>query len=210
MRLHCETYLPVDYGLVCTLLEQLAQSRTSTLGPDVLTAIRHYTQLLRRHVVAESEIAELCRRIYRKHQRALDLIYEHRPDRQAAIHDMLLGVIARQEGKIVPIASSKGYIRFVPVQWNTIPPLLTGTGWPPSTNLLETFSRFNLPTPRAVCASMSTSVRVISPRDSASSTLQCSTGLPSGHLQNRCTLCGAPFTRVASCHRGTMSQGMMC
>jgi hypothetical protein len=68
-----ETYLPVDYGLVCTLLEQLTQSRTSTLGVDVLTAIRHYTQMLRRHVVAESEIAELCRRIYRKHQRALDL-----------------------------------------------------------------------------------------------------------------------------------------
>jgi hypothetical protein len=131
-----ETYLPVDYGLVCTLLEQLTQSRTSTLGVDVLTAIRHYTQMLRRHVVAESEIAELCRRIYRKHQRALDLIYEHRPDRQAAIHDMLLGVIAQQEGKLAPIASSKSSIRFVPVQWNTIPALLTGTGWPPSTNLL--------------------------------------------------------------------------
>ena len=131
-----ETYLPVDYGIVCMLLEQLAQSRTSTLGTDVLMTIRHYTQMLRRHVVAESEIAELCRRIYRKHQRALDLIYEHRPDRQASIRDMLVDVIAQLPEKLTPVASSKSYIRFAPVQWGAMAPLLTGTGWPPSKHIV--------------------------------------------------------------------------
>lgn len=131
-----ETYLPVDYGIVCMLLEQLVQSRTSTLGADVLTTIRHYTQMLRRHVVAESEIAELCRRIYRKHQRALDLIYEHRPDRQAAIRDMLVDVITQLPGQLTLVTSSKSIIRFAPVQWGAIAPLLTGTGWPPSQHIL--------------------------------------------------------------------------
>ncbi len=80
-----EMYLPVDYGLVCKILESLVDNRASTLGPDVVTVIRHYTQMLRRHIVSEFDIAELCRRIYQKHRRALDLIYEHRPDQQASI-----------------------------------------------------------------------------------------------------------------------------
>lgn len=75
-----ESYLPVSYGAVCAVLEGRAKSRASTLGADVLTTIVHYTQMLRRHIVGDSDIAELCRRIYQRHRRALDLIYEHRPD----------------------------------------------------------------------------------------------------------------------------------
>ena len=131
-----ESYLPVDYGIVCALLEQLAQSKASTLGTDVLTMIRHYTQMLRRHIVADSEIADLCRRIYRKHQRALDLIYEHRPDRQAAIQEVVVNLIKRQSGQLVLLAAAKSVIRFAPVAWSNIGPLLTGTGWPPSRHII--------------------------------------------------------------------------
>jgi hypothetical protein len=74
-----ENYLPIDYGLTYRLVEDLAESRASVLGADVRTLMLHYAQMLRRHIVSESETAELCRRIYRKHQRALDLIYESGP-----------------------------------------------------------------------------------------------------------------------------------
>ena len=39
--------------------------------------------------MSDSEIAELCRQIYRRHQRALDLIFEHRPDLQKDLADKL-------------------------------------------------------------------------------------------------------------------------
>lgn len=119
-------YLSADYGLVCQVLEDLAQSRASTLGPDVLTAIKHYTQMLRRHIVAESEIAELCRRIYQKHQRALDLIYEHRPDRQASIHDMLQEIITNTPGLLFT-GNSKRYVYFIPQEWH-VPALVAENG----------------------------------------------------------------------------------
>jgi hypothetical protein len=129
-----ESYLPISYTLVCQLLEGLARSRASTLGPDVLTAITHYTQMLRRHIVGESEIAELCRRIYQKHQRALDLIYEYRPDQQAVIRDILEGMVKQIPGMILDY-SSKSAIRFALSEWD-VPMLMNGKGWTPSGRIL--------------------------------------------------------------------------
>src|SRR5581483_935968 len=103
--------MPVNYGLICKILESLAESRASTLGQDVLTLIRHYTQMLRRHIVSESDIAELCRRIYSKHQRALDLIYEHRPDQQATIQTLLKNLIQKTPGLVLD-SHPKRFSRF--------------------------------------------------------------------------------------------------
>src|SRR5581483_9628303 len=87
----------------------------------------HYTQMLRRHIVAESEIAELCRRIYLKHQRALDLIYEYRPDQQAIIRE-ILEQLAQNNEELVLDHCSKSYIRFGVTAWD-VPKLKSGKGW---------------------------------------------------------------------------------
>ncbi len=129
-----KAYLPISYELVCTLLENLASSRASTLGTDVLTAIKHYSQMLRRHIVENTEIDELCLRIYQKHRRALDLIYERRPDRQATIRAILLKLIEAEPNLILD-ASNKTYIRFSVKDWD-VPVLLTGKGWSPSGRIL--------------------------------------------------------------------------
>ena len=94
----------------------------------------HYVQMLGRHIVSKSEIAELCRRIYRKHQRALDLIYEYRPDQQAAIRDKLESLIEQTPGLLLDHCS-KGYIRFCPEAWDA-PVLLVGKGWTNSGRIL--------------------------------------------------------------------------
>ena len=119
-------YIAIDYGLVATLIDQLVESRASTLGPDVRTLMSHYSQMLRRHIVSESKIAELCRKIYRKHQRALDMIYEYRPDKQAEIHAILESIV-RSEPSLVLDYSSKSSILFAPRSWDT-PVLLQGAG----------------------------------------------------------------------------------
>lgn len=61
--------------------------------------------------MSDSEIADLCRRIYSKHQRALDLIYEHRPDRQAIIQKTLKDLI-QQRDDLVLDSSSKKHVYF--------------------------------------------------------------------------------------------------
>ncbi len=73
-------YLPVDYRVVCGILDELAESRASIVEPDARVLITHYTEMLRRHIVGDSEIARLSRQIYEKHRRAINLIYQHRPE----------------------------------------------------------------------------------------------------------------------------------
>ena len=113
----CEHYSPIDYTLIVELVESLVQTHKSTLGPDVRTLLEHYAQMLRRHIVSDLEIAQLCQRIYRKHQRALDMIYEYRPDLQEEIREILVSLIEKEDG-LVLAHSTKTYIRFYPSEWD--------------------------------------------------------------------------------------------
>ena len=129
-----DNYFPVDYISICEILEKLIETRKSTLGPDVLVAITHYSQMLRRHIVSGSEIEQLCKRIYRKHQQALDLIYEYRPDQQEAIRELLEKLIDT-DTQFVRDHCSKSYIRFGLKDWD-VPLLLKGEGWTRSKRML--------------------------------------------------------------------------
>ena len=129
-----ESYLPIDYGLICEVIEGLCVSRATTLGLDTRTLMIHYAQMLRRHIVSESEIAELCLRIYHKHTRALDLIFEYRPDQQAAIREVLERLIRQTPGLVLDHCS-KGNIKFCPTVWD-VPVLLQGKGWTRSGRIL--------------------------------------------------------------------------
>lgn len=88
----------------------------------------------------DREIQELCRRIYSKHRAALDLICEHRPDRQAEIRDALLEMI-EVDPDVTPDESNKTMIRFRPVSWDR-PEFQRGQGWT-KTSMIALFEFFN-------------------------------------------------------------------
>jgi len=129
-----DTYIPIDYSLICAILENLVVSKETLLDNDLRVMIQHYTQMLRRHIVSDSEIAELCQRIYKKHQQALDLIYEHRPDRQATIWSFCKNLI-KQTIDLIPDSAPKRYIRFIPKAWD-FSILREGQGWTSSNRIL--------------------------------------------------------------------------
>jgi hypothetical protein len=122
-----ESFLSLDYGQVATLIEDIVANRTSILNPEVRTLLLHYAQMLRRHIVSESEIADLCRLIYKKHQKALDLIFDHRPDQLASRSEFLRSLIAAQPD-LVEDFSTKNYIRFALKKWDS-QKLKSGQGW---------------------------------------------------------------------------------
>jgi hypothetical protein len=128
-------YIAVSYSLVCKTLEELLRSRRSVMGTDVVTTITHYVEMLRRHIVTESEIADLARRIYEKHRDALDLILEHRPDEQAKWRETLEALI-RDERQLELDHSSKSYVRFSPKEWDSVPDQKKGEGWTPTKRLV--------------------------------------------------------------------------
>jgi hypothetical protein len=123
-----DDFVPVSYRLVCEVVENLAERHQSSLDPAVPMLLSHYGRMLRRHVVADSEIADLCRTIYREHQRALDLIYEHRPDDQDAMREFLVELIESTD-QVVLDHSSKVEILFTVPEWAEVPLLKQGMGW---------------------------------------------------------------------------------
>ena len=90
----------------------------------------------------DEEIQELCTRIYRKHQLALDLIYEHRPDMQAEIRDALLEMIKADPTEFTLDVSNKTWIRFRPVSWDR-PELQRGDKRRIKTSMMVLFSFWN-------------------------------------------------------------------
>jgi hypothetical protein len=121
-------YVPVDYGLIAEILKELdvrLESKKYAINPDVRVAIRHYGEMLRRHIMVDSKVAELALEIYKKHSRALDIIFEHRPDLQLSIFENLKHLIeARSELKLDRCI--KSYIRFCASSWDSNQDFLKG------------------------------------------------------------------------------------
>lgn len=126
-----DAYIPISYGLVCETVEAYANRRASLLGAEIRALMIHYAQMLRRHIMPDSELADLCRQIYWKHRKALDLIYEHRPDRQYLIREILKDLITQlplAESKLKLDYCGKSEVRFCPGEWDEFELLKTGTG----------------------------------------------------------------------------------
>lgn len=118
-----QRYIPVSYGIICTTLERLLDSRGSDMDRDVGIMLSHYTEMLRRHIVGESEITRLCRRIYGRHQRAFDLIYEHRINRHKTIRNIIKVLIEQKQGLLIDHTQER-YIGFAIQEWD-VPTLLS-------------------------------------------------------------------------------------
>ncbi len=106
-------YFPVDYRAVCGILDELAESRASVAEPDAKVLIKHYTEMLRRHIVGDSEIARLSRQIYQRHSRAIELIYEHRFAQREAHSDLLMRLIKETSGFSYQSRSRIGSTEFI-------------------------------------------------------------------------------------------------
>lgn len=65
---------PISYESVLSILDSFLDSGKSAIGSEVQMAISHYCMLLRRHVVTDSKLDELCGKIILKHRRALELL----------------------------------------------------------------------------------------------------------------------------------------
>lgn len=139
-----DAYVPISYRDVTEVMDAVRTSRASTLGPDVRTLMEHYTTMLRRHIVADSEIAELCRKLYREHQEALDLIYEYRPDVQYDVYKHLMKIVqdSAEEHGLLRQHSGKSQIHFTVKDWDDYQAQHGGVGWGPRGRML-TFRFYN-------------------------------------------------------------------
>lgn len=134
-----DNWLSLSYGTIADIIEKICEERQSSLSPDIEISLRHYVDLIRRHIMSESDIAELCRKIYKQHRHAIDLIYEHRPDVRSDIEEYLNQLIQEfSESENLELDSIQGkWIRFVPKEWDDLAFQTTCTGeWSKKKRLL--------------------------------------------------------------------------
>ena len=120
-----------DYGQIAETLSNLLQNPQVALGREVALTLAHYEKMIRRHVMQDSQVEELCRKIYRQHRQALELIFEHRPDMQSDIADFVQQLVEddAEEYQLCLGHVTKKFIAFSPSEWDELNGFDNCEGW---------------------------------------------------------------------------------
>lgn len=71
--------------------------------PDVELMIKNYIDIVRRDIVEDQQLIDICNKIYNKHKKALDLIFENRTDGKTQVSDAIKDTLYNmaEEGLII-------------------------------------------------------------------------------------------------------------
>ena len=104
----------MSYQEVLSIIEN-ARKKVKLL-PDVELLINNYVEAIRRDIVGDERLVQICNEIYAKHKKALDLIFENRPDRASEVADIMKAWAVKKtesgEIEVVLEKCSKSFIRF--------------------------------------------------------------------------------------------------
>ncbi|MDW8802504.1 PD-(D/E)XK nuclease family protein [Clostridium sp. A1-XYC3] len=138
-----EEYIPYGYKDIVNLIEKLVNNKKDKLSERILYAISDYKEMVRRYIVENSEIQEICKKIYKQHKKALDLIYQYKPDIQSEAVECITSVLNENRETISMDDSAKAYLRFIPKELDFLPKTCSWT----SSNRILLFEIRNLVRP---------------------------------------------------------------
>lgn len=129
-----ENWIIFDYSSIHSILSNLLEIRKTVISNRVYDFLNQYCTILRRYVMPDSEIAEICQRIYHKHKAALDLIFQYKPDKEAEVSNIVQEIIQKHNNLILDTLG-KTVIRFTSKRLDDIVPK-EGEGWTVSKRVL--------------------------------------------------------------------------
>ncbi|MCG1009710.1 PD-(D/E)XK nuclease family protein [Salinicoccus sp. ID82-1] len=129
-----DVWMSMNYRQIVEMIESALILKQNMMETSVKHFIEQYIDTLRRYVVGDNEIEKICQEIYFKHKRALDLIFEYKPDVQSDIAGTLREMIEADDELILD-DSNKGLIRFTTKSLDQKIPN-EGSGWTSSGRIL--------------------------------------------------------------------------
>jgi len=116
----------MTYGDIVELLDEVLER--DELHSDVRLMIQNYAAIIRRDIVEDRQLIEICNKIYNKHRKALDLIYEHRIDNANLISTTIRRALKDMaaSGEILyddPGKSNTIMVFYTPAMDQLLPPL---------------------------------------------------------------------------------------
>ena len=94
-------WLISTYCDVADILEQIQQ--TSNLNDETNLLVHNYIAIIRRDIVEDKQLIEICNKIYSKHKQVLDLIYDNITADESGIDSIISSTLQKlsDEGKII-------------------------------------------------------------------------------------------------------------
>ncbi|WP_173915970.1 PD-(D/E)XK nuclease family protein [Halobacillus sp. Marseille-Q1614] len=129
-----DNWLSFDYDQFINIVEQGMELKGDIISNRVKHFLDQYITTMRRYIVGDEELERVCREIYYKHKKALDLIFEYKPDIYSDIAKDLKELI-KQEPELILDTSSKSYTRFSTKEIDTLIEK-KGNGWTSSKRIL--------------------------------------------------------------------------
>ena len=117
-----ENWIVVTYQQILDVLLKVIDLKKSSLDTRVIEFLNQYIETVRRYVMREHDLEKLCREIYYKHQKALDLIFEYKPDVFLEISEYMESLVTSNNDNILDICT-KNYVRYLPKRFDECIPL---------------------------------------------------------------------------------------
>lgn len=127
-------WLNMNYASIISIIENGLVIKKEWMSERTKLFVEQYLEVVRRYIVGDNELEKVCREIYFKHKKALDLIFEYKPDIYSDISNHLQNIISETPGLILDI-SNKTYIRFTTDRLDELIPKI-GEGWVSTNRLL--------------------------------------------------------------------------
>lgn len=121
-----ENWVIFDYQKVLDILTNLIEFKKTAISEEIIKFIQNYSTVIRRYIVSNSEIEQICRDIYKKHQQALDIIFQYKPDIEYEVSKAVQDII-KSKAELMLDAAGKTVIRFTSKKLDEIMPKI-GTG----------------------------------------------------------------------------------
>ena len=108
-----ENWYALSYNDLLAIIESACNSKN--LLPEAELLINNYVDAVRRDIVGDERLKQICAEIYARHRHALDLIFENRPDNTYNLAEQIkswLKMKKEEEQIIYPENNAENWIKF--------------------------------------------------------------------------------------------------
>jgi hypothetical protein len=113
-----EEYIPFDYSELADVLDQIIERQGDLAPPEIQLALRHYVEMLRRHIVPDEALRDIARQLYERHKEAFEFIYECRPTPESLLN-VARELLSTTPG-LVEDRNGSSILRFLPLSWVSV------------------------------------------------------------------------------------------
>jgi len=137
-------WLPYSYQDIYEVAKSILEETAGSIGEDIYMLLKHYTEMIQRHLMSDNEIVELSKKLYQRHKKALDIIFEHKPDILTETNKFIVEYLEKYSNSgLVIDHCTKSYVRFAVKHWDKIDGQKSGDGQWTKSNRVVLFEVIN-------------------------------------------------------------------